>query len=67
MVVQCVSGFQALLDQNINYMLLCVHEVVLTWMLVFIKKGIGLMISTTLLANGATVYIIGPEQAKLDK
>jgi len=28
--------------------------------------GIGLMISTTLLANGATVYIVGPEQEKLD-
>ncbi|KAI0641327.1 NAD-P-binding protein [Trametes meyenii] len=29
--------------------------------------GIGLMISSTLLANGATVYIIGPKQADLDK
>ncbi|KAI0667286.1 NAD-P-binding protein [Trametes maxima] len=29
--------------------------------------GIGLMISSTLLANGATVYIIGPGQAALDK
>ncbi|KAI5122445.1 hypothetical protein M0805_008757 [Coniferiporia weirii] len=28
--------------------------------------GIGLMISTSLMANGATVYIIGPDQAKLD-
>ncbi|KAH8114656.1 NAD-binding protein [Phellopilus nigrolimitatus] len=28
--------------------------------------GIGLMISTSLMANGATVYIIGPEQEKLD-
>ena len=25
------------------------------------------MITTTLLANGATVYIIGPKQADLDK
>ncbi|KAL6300959.1 NAD(P)-binding protein [Sparassis latifolia] len=30
-------------------------------------SGIGLMISTTLMANGATVYIIGPKQADLDK
>ncbi|EJC98021.1 NAD-binding protein [Fomitiporia mediterranea MF3/22] len=29
--------------------------------------GIGLMISTTLMANGATVYIIGPDQVQLDK
>ncbi|KAH9836113.1 NAD-P-binding protein [Rhodofomes roseus] len=29
--------------------------------------GIGLMISSTLLANGATVYIIGPNQVDLDK
>ncbi|KAF9809965.1 hypothetical protein IEO21_07195 [Rhodonia placenta] len=29
--------------------------------------GIGLMMSTTLLANGATVYIIGPKQEDLDK
>ncbi|KIM86706.1 hypothetical protein PILCRDRAFT_815958 [Piloderma croceum F 1598] len=29
--------------------------------------GIGLMIATTLVANGATVYIIGPKQADLDK
>ncbi|RPD54969.1 NAD-P-binding protein [Lentinus tigrinus ALCF2SS1-6] len=29
--------------------------------------GIGLMITTTLLANGATIYIIGPKQADLDK
>ncbi|OCH86707.1 NAD-P-binding protein [Obba rivulosa] len=29
--------------------------------------GIGLMMSSTLVANGATVYIIGPEQAALDK
>ncbi|EJC98020.1 NAD-binding protein [Fomitiporia mediterranea MF3/22] len=28
--------------------------------------GIGLMISTTLMANGATVYIIGPKQEQLD-
>ncbi|KIK68355.1 hypothetical protein GYMLUDRAFT_80826 [Collybiopsis luxurians FD-317 M1] len=30
-------------------------------------SGIGLMISSTLLANGATVYIIGPKQADLDR
>ncbi|KAJ7083413.1 NAD-P-binding protein [Mycena belliarum] len=30
-------------------------------------KGIGMMISSTLVANGATVYIIGPEQGDLDK
>ena len=30
-------------------------------------QGIGLMITTTLLANGASVYIIGPKQADLDK
>lgn len=30
-------------------------------------QGIGLMISSTLLANGATVYIIGPKQADLDR
>ncbi|KAI0641326.1 NAD-P-binding protein [Trametes meyenii] len=29
--------------------------------------GIGLMISSTLVANGATVYIIGPAQGALDK
>jgi len=29
--------------------------------------GIGLMITTTLVANGATVYIIGPKQADLDR
>jgi len=29
--------------------------------------GIGLMIATTLIANGATVYIIGPKQAEMDK
>ncbi|OBZ74838.1 Dehydrogenase/reductase SDR family member 4 [Grifola frondosa] len=29
--------------------------------------GIGLMMSTTLVANGATVYIIGPKQADLDR
>lgn len=29
--------------------------------------GIGLMISTTLMSNGATVYIIGPEQIQLDR
>ena len=28
--------------------------------------GIGLMISTTLMSNGATVYIIGPDQSQLD-
>jgi len=28
--------------------------------------GIGLMISTTLMANGATVYAIGPKQEELD-
>ncbi|KAJ3786068.1 NAD-P-binding protein [Lentinula aff. detonsa] len=30
-------------------------------------SGIGLMISSTLVANGATVYIIGPKQADLDR
>ncbi|KZT37460.1 NAD(P)-binding protein [Sistotremastrum suecicum HHB10207 ss-3] len=30
-------------------------------------SGIGVMISTTLMVNGATVYIIGLEQAALDK
>ncbi|KAE9405543.1 NAD-P-binding protein [Gymnopus androsaceus JB14] len=30
-------------------------------------SGIGLMISSTLLANGATVYIIGLKQAELDR
>jgi NAD(P)-dependent dehydrogenase (short-subunit alcohol dehydrogenase family) len=30
-------------------------------------KGIGLMISSALVANGATVYIIGPKQDDLDK
>ncbi|OCH85728.1 NAD-P-binding protein [Obba rivulosa] len=29
--------------------------------------GIGLMMSSTLMANGATVYIIGPKQADLDQ
>ena len=29
--------------------------------------GIGLMITTTLVSNGATVYIIGPGQAELDR
>ncbi|KAK7033358.1 NAD(P)-binding protein [Favolaschia claudopus] len=29
--------------------------------------GIGMMISSTLVANGATVYIIGPNQGDLDK
>lgn len=29
--------------------------------------GIGLMMSTTLVSNGATVYIIGPIQVDLDK
>lgn len=31
------------------------------------SQGIGLMISSTLLANGASVYIIGPKQEDLDK
>jgi len=30
-------------------------------------SGIGLMISTTLISNGATVFIIGPAQADLDR
>ena len=30
-------------------------------------QGIGLMIASTLVANGATVYIIGPKQADLDE
>ncbi|KAG7450039.1 NAD(P)-binding protein [Guyanagaster necrorhizus] len=30
-------------------------------------SGIGLMISSTLIANGATVYIVGPSQADLDQ
>ncbi|KAH7906996.1 hypothetical protein BJ138DRAFT_1161262 [Hygrophoropsis aurantiaca] len=30
-------------------------------------SGIGLMISSTLVANGATVYIIGPQQDELDR
>ncbi|KAI0045011.1 NAD-P-binding protein [Auriscalpium vulgare] len=30
------------------------------------SSGIGLMISTTLMANGATVYIVGLEQKELD-
>ncbi|KAI0322920.1 NAD-P-binding protein [Amylostereum chailletii] len=30
-------------------------------------SGIGLMISSTLVANGATVYIIGPKQSDLDR
>jgi len=29
--------------------------------------GIGLMISTTLMANGAKVYIVGPKQDELDE
>lgn len=29
--------------------------------------GIGLMIATSLIANGATVYIIGPGQTALDR
>ena len=29
--------------------------------------GIGLMITTTLVSNGATVFIIGPGQAELDR
>ncbi|PFH48689.1 hypothetical protein AMATHDRAFT_5543 [Amanita thiersii Skay4041] len=32
-----------------------------------VTAGIGLMISTTLAANGAKVYIIGPKQADLDR
>ncbi len=31
------------------------------------SKGIGLMMSTTLISNGATVYAIGPVQADLDR
>ncbi|EEB97834.1 hypothetical protein MPER_02761 [Moniliophthora perniciosa FA553] len=30
-------------------------------------SGIGLMISSTLIANGAKVYIIGPKQADMDR
>ncbi|KAJ7578539.1 hypothetical protein C8J56DRAFT_797491 [Mycena floridula] len=30
-------------------------------------SGIGLMISSALVANGATVYIVGPKQAELDR
>ncbi|ESK83879.1 short-chain dehydrogenase [Moniliophthora roreri MCA 2997] len=30
-------------------------------------SGIGLMISSTLIANGAKVYIVGPKQADLDR
>jgi NAD(P)-dependent dehydrogenase (short-subunit alcohol dehydrogenase family) len=30
-------------------------------------QGIGLMISSTLIANGATVYVIGPNQNDLDR
>jgi len=30
-------------------------------------QGIGLMMATALLANGATVYVIGFNQAELDK
>ena len=30
-------------------------------------QGIGLMISTTLISNGATVFIVGPGQADLDR
>ncbi|KAH7928630.1 NAD(P)-binding protein [Leucogyrophana mollusca] len=30
-------------------------------------SGIGLMISSTLVANGATVYIVGPQQDELDR
>lgn len=30
-------------------------------------QGIGLMISSTLIANGAKVYIVGPEQHALDQ
>ncbi|KAI0346722.1 NAD-P-binding protein [Trametopsis cervina] len=29
--------------------------------------GIGLMMSSTLVSNGATVYVIGPKQAELDR
>ena len=32
-----------------------------------LPQGIGLMITTTLIANGATVYIIGPKQEDLDR
>ena len=32
----------------------------------YLIQGIGLMISSTLMANGATVYIVGPEQKQLD-
>ena len=34
---------------------------------VCICQGIGLMMSATLLANGAKVYIIGPKQEDLDR
>ena len=30
-------------------------------------QGIGVMMATTLMSNGATVYIIGPSQRDLDK
>lgn len=30
-------------------------------------QGIGMMISSTLVANGATVYIIGPKQEDLER
>lgn len=30
-------------------------------------QGIGMMIGSTLVANGATVYIIGPKQEDLDR
>lgn len=39
----------------------CTQLTVIAW------QGIGLMMSTTLLANGAKVYIIGPKQEDLDK
>ena len=32
----------------------------------YLIQGIGLMISSTLIANGATVYIVGPGQEQLD-
>ena len=32
-----------------------------------LPQGIGLMITTTLIANGATVYIIGPKKEDLDR